>query len=495
MGVIKSQAIKGSIILYVGTIIGFITTILLYPKFLTVQEIGLIHFMMGTSVVFGTFGSFGFNSITSRFFPYFKTEDKRHHGFLTLLCGIGVFGYLISITVCFLIKDQLIESEADASFFSQYTIWFVPLIFSQLFFPMLDAYAKMLHNVVLGVFWKEFVQRAVLLMIVVFLGFQLISFDQFFVLFIASQLLPLLALIVQLFRTGNIHFSWPISIDPTIRKDFLGLMFMGLFVALGLDLFVRIDSFVITKEIGLKANGIYMTGATIGVLVALPARVLVKIAEAIVAESWKQKDLKNINHVYGKTCLNLSVVSILLFLGIVINAHHLFDPIFLGEDYREGYWVIIFISASRLVTSVLTFNSKIIESSPSYKVLTYIMLVAIVLAIVLNYIFIPIYGISGAALATLFVGILYHGSKTIFLYYKYGFQPFSIAYVKLLLLGSVTLLIGLYLPVLPHVLLDMFYRSVVVSIFYALIVYRANISEDISIFANSLLEKIKSKRL
>ena len=79
MGIIKQQTIKGSIYSYLGVLVGFLTVTILQPYSLAPAQIGLITLLASLSALFAQFFILGFNG-TARYFPYFRSEEKQHHG-------------------------------------------------------------------------------------------------------------------------------------------------------------------------------------------------------------------------------------------------------------------------------------------------------------------------------------------------------------------------------------------------------------------------------
>ena len=68
-------------------------------------------------------------------------------------------------------------------------------------------------------------------------------------------------------------------------------------------------------------------------------------------------------------------------------------------------------------------SGTIILTSVNYRYSTYFVLLYSILAILLNYILIPVYGISGAALAFLIANVLYSSVKFLYIFYNYGMNP------------------------------------------------------------------------
>ena len=91
MGIIRQQTIKSSIYSYLGVLIGFLSVNILQPHSLTTAQVGLLGILGPFSLMFAQFAILGFNG-TARYFPYFRSEEKKHHGYLFLGIAISLIG-------------------------------------------------------------------------------------------------------------------------------------------------------------------------------------------------------------------------------------------------------------------------------------------------------------------------------------------------------------------------------------------------------------------
>lgn len=94
MSVIAKQSITNFFTSYIGVIIGAINTILLFPNIFTPTEFGLTIILVSFSMVCSSLFAFGLPGALIKYFPYFKTEDKKHNGILLLFLILPLFGYL-----------------------------------------------------------------------------------------------------------------------------------------------------------------------------------------------------------------------------------------------------------------------------------------------------------------------------------------------------------------------------------------------------------------
>ena len=77
MGEIAKQGSRNVVLMYSGAIIGFVNTILLYPKILPKAEYGLISLILSISMLVASISSFGAPNALIRFFPHFRNEEEK----------------------------------------------------------------------------------------------------------------------------------------------------------------------------------------------------------------------------------------------------------------------------------------------------------------------------------------------------------------------------------------------------------------------------------
>ena len=69
MGIIIRQSIKGTLVNYLGVIIGFVTTFFVITSYLNTEEVGLTRVLVDAAILFSSFAQLGTGSSIIRFFP------------------------------------------------------------------------------------------------------------------------------------------------------------------------------------------------------------------------------------------------------------------------------------------------------------------------------------------------------------------------------------------------------------------------------------------
>ena len=491
LGVIKKQSISGSIYSYVGVVLGFIITALLYPRIFSTEEVGLLRVLVSYSTLFAQFAGLGLNAVTVKLFPYFRTKDQKHHGYLGLSLLISLVGFVIAASVYMLIRPAILnDAEGKSELFVTYFYYVVPLIFFTLLFNVFDTYYRVLYNAVKGIVVKEVIQRLSILAVILLYFFDTISFHQTVVLYTLALISPTFLLFASLAKNKRLALKPDFKfIDNQLLKEMLTVGFFGLVSSYSGVLVMNIDVLMVNDMLGLSAAGIYSVTFFFGMLILIPLRTMGKISSVVIADAWKRNDLKTISDIYKKSSLSLSVIGILLFIGIWGNIDNVF--LILKDDYLPGKMVIFYIGIANLLDISLGISPHIIINSKHYRYLSFFLIGFALLLIVSNLALIPEYGIVGAALASLFSKFIYNLVKFIFIYKKFGLQPFEIKHLVLILIGLIAYFVSTLIPVSSNFIVDIAVRSTVILLAFGLPVYYFKISEDLNERINSLVAEVK----
>jgi len=155
---------------------------------------------------------------------------------------------------------------------------------------------------------SDVLSRSIFTIIFILFLFKVLSFESFLNIYSISYLIPGLILFFILRRTGYFNFTTILS-PQSIRLKGKMINF-GLFVfgAQFLNLLSRtIDTFILSSKgsRGLTDTAVFTIATYIITLMEVPQRSLNSAAIPIIAESWKNKDLNNINHVYKRSVTNI----------------------------------------------------------------------------------------------------------------------------------------------------------------------------------------------
>lgn len=486
MGIIQKQTIKGSIWSYLGVIIGFVTTSYLYPKFLTTEIVGLFGLLIAISTLTSQMSSLGINGVTARLFPHFRSPGKGHHGYLFFSLVTQLLGYFIFLLIYFLIKNKLIENNLEKStLFANYAYLIVVITFFFILFNFFDTYIKVLYNAVIGTFLQEFFQRVLILIALILFIFRLINLNQLIILFAFAVSLKGILIFFYLLGKGEINLRHERGfIKKPLRKEIVDVALFSIIGGLGSMIVFQIDKIVINQMLDLSNTGVYTIAFYFGTLVVIPSRPLLKIAGTLIADAWAKNDTEKVKEIYYKSCINQFIIGGFLFLGIWANIDNILN--ILGPEYQQSKWVIFFIGIGYLFDMMTGANGHVIAFSKYYRVALWFILVLVVLVVALLYSLIPVWGITGAAIAIAIALFLNNLMRHLFLIKKYQMQPFNFTYLWVALFYT-----GLYflLKLLPQqeLIIDIVIRGAIITFATGILFIFVPVSEDLHRLANKIV--------
>ena len=489
MGLIKKQTIKGSIYSYLGVLVGFANTVLIMPKLLSSEEIGLINILVAVSALYAQFASLGFNNVTNRLFPYFRNEKNGHNGFVFITVAVGLVGFILSVTTFFFLKPVIIRQNIeDSPLLVEYILFLLPLIFFRMFFLLLDNYNKVLYDATTGTFLSDLFYRIGNLFLLGAYFLNLIDFSDYVTGYVFFLSFPAVYLaILLIFRKQFRVKPQPGFVTPKLRNEMISLSVYGIIGGLSGVAVMSIDKIMVNQFFDLSYTGIYSVSYFFGTIILIPNRALSKISSTFIAEAWKTNDIATINNIYYKSSINQFVLGMLLTIGIVVNMHNIFQ--ILPPEYEQGKWVMVFISVANLITVSTGVSVMILSTSKKYKVHTYIMASLIVLTIITNLICIPIWGITGAAIASMISILINSVSRVAYMYFRMGLFPYRRSHLVFLGISAISFLVGFFIPEMKSYIIDILIRSSVVSLIFVAGIYFFRISEEVNKIINQFFAR------
>jgi O-antigen/teichoic acid export membrane protein len=480
LGIIKRQAYSGTILSYLGVVIGYITTGLLFPRFLTTSEIGLLAVFLSYAYIFAQLATLGTGRITIAVFPFFRNKDQNHQGFFPLMILISLIGLILAMVVIFFMKSWLISNSNDESpLFGQYFNYMFPLIVFTFLFLMLDSFNTTLFNAIRGIFLKEFLQRILILVAISFYALALIKFHEFVGLFVVAVGIPSFVLMYFVFKNND--FSLKPAFGPLVREKsrlMLNIGVNGIVIGFSGMVILVIDRIMVERIMGLGPTGIYTTLAYFATLVAIPSRALLKISDPIIAKSWKENDISGLADNYQRSSLNQFLIGCLILIGLWGNIGNILR--ILPPAYIEGKFVVLFIGLAFLSDMLTGTATYILANSKYIRYQTYYIVILVVLIIITNMVLIPIWGLTGAAIATLASKLISNLIRHQILYRKFRLQPYNAKFVVIILIAGISYLAQYFIAEISNLYLDIAIRSVIMTVVFTAFALGFAISPEVN---------------
>lgn len=490
MGIVQRQGLRNTAISYCGLALGFVNTTFLLPRLLEPGQYGLTQILVSIATIYAQLSAFGFASTGVRFFPYFRDAGQRHHGFLPLLLGLPLLGFVVITGLFFLARPVVLGLYVkDAALLGPFYPWVAMLALFTLLYSLQDAYLRGLYHTAFSSFLQEVVLRVLIAGIALLFGSGYFTFYQFVLAYLGVNSLMTLLLTAYLAYIGELHLR-PTRAVLRVRplRELLSYGAFALLSGLSGTIIMSIDSLMLGAKLNLAAAGIYAIAMNISTALVIPARALGRIAFPLLADYWKAQDLASIGALYRRTTRLLTVLGCWLALGIGLNLDFIYHLIH-RPAYAAGVTAVLLLLAGRLFDSIMGLNGLVVVTSPRYRYDLFFNVALALSTIGLNLLLIPYLRLTGAAIAAALALFIINTARTWFVWHSYRMQPFT--WRIPLVLGAAAVAGGLawLVPFVQSFFVTMVVRSTVLTVAYGALLLLLGLVPE----ARPLLQRLRKK--
>jgi len=488
MGIVLNQSFKNTIITYIGFGIGAINTLYLYPVYLGATYYALTNYILSAANVIMPLFAIGMQNTLVKFYSQYKTEEEREQFlsftalFPLLMCiPLGIIGiFFFDDITTFVSKENPVVKDF---------ILLIPFIgICMAYFEIFYAWARVHMHSVFGNFIKEVGLRLFSSVALIGLYFHWISLVQFVYLTAAIYFIAFLITMFYAFYIKKPRFQITI---PENVKSVMEYTFYIILSGSVANLLLDGDKLMLNQYMKIENIAYYSVATYIALVISVPSRAMHQIVYPITAKLMHEDKYDELNNLYKKTSINLQIVGGFVMLGIFVNINQLYEIV--PEEYRGGIPVVFMIGLSKYFDLILGNNNAIIFNTKYYKMVLYLGLGLVVLTVILNMIFIPIFGIIGSAFATLLSITFYSLAKLLFVVKRLHLYPFTKQTIHSLVLTFILFVLFYFWEFPFHPLISILLKSIIVTILYVYLNYKFSISVEINQVINNILKKIRIK--
>ncbi|MFN9115577.1 MAG: lipopolysaccharide biosynthesis protein, partial [Bacteroidota bacterium] len=276
---------------------------------------------------------------------------------------------------------------------------------------------------------------------------------------------------------------------PHNFKDLFGYSFFIILSGSVAVLLLDFDKVMIPAYENIGSNALYSVAIFIATVIVVPSRAMLQIIYPITAKLISENKQEELRKLYQKSAINLQVVGGLVLLGVFLNIKELYKLI--PAEYSGGILVVFMIGMAKFYDVILGNNNAIILNTKYYRWVLFFGLLLVFMMIVLNMIFIPMYGIEGSALATLISVAVYNSIKLLFVVRKMDLFPFTTKTLYSFAIIGFVFLLFYFWDFNFHPIINILLKSFLVTIFYGYLNYTLRISPEINSFSSLVINKLK----
>ena len=196
----------------------------------------------------------------------------------------------------------------------------------------------------------------------------------------------------------KVHVLKEKPIKEFIPKTLLRVGLPLLFVQATNTIASNIDSIMIGSFLSVKEVGLYAVAFKIAFMSSFFLMVTNAVLAPKVATLFANKEIKKLEKIVQKVTGIMILIGVVLFLLIVFGGKYIL-PIW-GNEFTEGYYPLIILSIGQFFNIAAGCVGLILTLCNEEKKWGYVTLGSAILNSILNIIFIQVWGITGAAIAT-----------------------------------------------------------------------------------------------
>ena len=183
------------------------------------------------------------------------------------------------------------------------------------------------------------------------------------------------------------------------------------------------DRYVIGILLGTAFVGYYSPGYALGSLIGIFFAPLSFLLPATLSKSYDENDLNEVKKLLSYSFKYLMIISIPSVFGVSFLSKPILTLLSTPEIASQGYLVTPFVALSTLLVGVYGIIAQILVLEKRTLITGKIWIIAAILNLLLNLVFIPYFGIVGAAITTL---IAFSIGLILTMYYSFKFLNFDV---------------------------------------------------------------------
>jgi len=502
MGVVFRQSAKNSIVVVLGAFLGALV-IWLSPKYLSKPQLGFTRTMANYAVTFSQILLLGLNSTLIVYIHRFANDERKKKTLVTICLTLPIFIAAVFSVVYFLLHAWILHhfQPQDVPFMERYFTWLPLYTILFIYMVILEQYLGSQMKVAISAFMREVVLRIANITLLLLYGFGYVNFD---VLVTGTIMIYALPVLIFLFLSARIKgFGVSFQFENFTRSEYKEMIHFSWYHFL-LTISVLLMSYLDALSLpfydhkGFSSVALYTTAVFFISFLQLPLKAMIPASFTVLAKAFAENDMPKAKDIFIRSSINILIPTVAIAVLVGCNLKNV--TLVINNNYSDIIPVFGILFIGNIVNIATGMNDQVLSIANYYKFNFYLSLTLIGVLYVLIRIFVPRYGIYGAAWSTTTILMLFNILKYFFIWKKLDMQPLSKQTLLVAVAGIMALAGGYFFPhlfdqshhVYVRTFMDVAIRSTVIIIIYVLMLLWLKPSPDLEEYLGSIK---KNKRL
>ncbi|MCB9064063.1 MAG: oligosaccharide flippase family protein [Chitinophagales bacterium] len=494
MGIVFRQSIKTSIVTLAGAVLGALITII-STYVLSKTELGLYTNIIYAGAIIQLIVMMGTGNAIAIYTQKYDVNDEKRKALLTFGMLVTIAFAIIFSVLYFAFKEPIIAlfKAEDQILIREYYFLVPVLVFIWSALSIFEHYLIVHVKIAVSAFVREVLLRLFNLVLLGCVFYGLLTVNTFLYASVLVYIIPLVALAIISSKTPGFGFTRNLKVFSWKEyKDIINFSWYHLLIMASFYIMNYIDALMLgpLDQTGMESVGVYRTAVFIAAVMFMPFKAMSSSSLPILNEAVINKDHYKVNDLFSRAGVNILIVGIGLFVLIAMNLDN--AVAILAEGYESVKPLVLILMLGRLVDMATGLNNELISISRYYKFNFRASALLLIMVFVLDRMYIPIYGIYGAAWVATISLAAFNIAKMIFLYRKMNLHPFTKGSLYVVLAGAAAAVPGFLLPNLGNPFLDATVRSLAIIVCYVGMLLWLKPSNDLVTYLDNIKQ---NKRL
>ena len=478
----NKQIKVGVVLSYTNTFISLITGLLITPITLRLfgqSEYGLYSLALSVMNMLILF-DFGFSNAIVKYVASYREKNqlKEYHNinamFLILYSFIGMVVLICGMVIAAgadIIFSKGLNGEELARFQLMLQIVSINLGISfplKLFGGIITAHEKFIYSNLLNIL--RFITNPLVTLSILLLGYS------------SVVVLVVITIVNFLLSLVDIYYCFAVlkmkiklyTFDFRLLKEITAYSIWVFIASLADFIYTRTDMFILGALVSAAAVAIYNVAEVINTIYSKLTMVL---SGFFLPKMVRMVSHNESNHEITNLFIKISriqfILAALVLTGFALVGHE-FILIWAGQNYSMAYWIVLLVISSRFIPVVQVLATSILQAKNLHSFQSKLYLVVAVFNLIISIPLAKMYGIIGVAIGTV-IGKMINTIVMNFYYSKIGiemkryYKEVGILFVPMIIIGIVGFVLKSFVIVTSIV--DILIFSMVISVFYAVIMY------------------------
>ncbi len=216
--------------------------------------------------------------------------------------------------------------------------------------------------------------------------------------FVAGEVLAVIASVI--FLQNKIRALKPVE-KQCDKKEVLDVAYTIIFTGMSILLYTQADIWILGMFTTTETVGIYGVAAKMVILVYFPMVAVGSVIPSLISSIHFSGDLQELRRVVRESTRWILSIAMPIILILLIEGKYILRYCY-GSEFEAGYIVLVILTIGQMIKAGSGMVGALFQMTGEHKVYMKINIIFGILNIILNLVFVPRYGMLGAAAATSF---------------------------------------------------------------------------------------------